>query len=162
MEFIEGESLGKIIKSYGTLDDEAVEADVLKTVRNVGVNMAKVHSHNVVLGDTKPDNVLIKQDGTIYLIDFEQAQQSGDKAWDIAVFLYYCGHYLQPFDSTAKAEAIAKSFIEGYIKGGGSTSDIHKAATPKYTRIFSIFTMPAITLVIANICRKAEAPAEPI
>jgi tRNA A-37 threonylcarbamoyl transferase component Bud32 len=162
MEFIEGESLGKIIKKYGTIEDEAVEADVLGTVRKVGVNLAKVHFNNVVLGDTKPDNVLVKQDGTIYLIDFEQAQQGGDKAWDIAVFLYYCGHYLQPFDSTAKAEGIAKSFIEGYLEGGGSTSDVHKAATPKYTRIFSIFTMPAIMLVIANMCRKAEAPLEPI
>lgn len=162
MEFIEGESLGKIVKKYGTNEDEEVEADVLGTVRRVGVNMAKVHSHNVVLGDTKPDNVLVKQDGTIYLIDFEQAQQGGDKAWDIAVFLYYCGHYLQPFDSNAKAEAITKSFIEGYIEGGGNTNDVRKASTPKYTRIFSIFTMPAITLVIANICRRADEPVEPI
>jgi len=155
MEFIEGESLGKIIKKYGTLDDEAVTIDVLGTVRRVGENLAKVHSNNVVLGDTKPDNVLVKEDGTIYLIDFEQAEQGGDRAWDIAVFLYYCGHYLQPFDGTSKAEAIAKSFIDGYLKGGGNINDIHKAATPKYTRIFSIFTMPAIMLVIANSCRKA-------
>ena len=162
MEFIEGESLGKIIKSYGTLEDEAVEADVLGIVRRVGVNLAKVHSHNVVLGDTKPDNVLIKQDGSIYLIDFEQAQQGGDKAWDISVFLYYCGHYLQPFYSNAKAEAIAKSFTEGYLEGGGSTSDVHKVATPKYRRIFSIFTMPAITLVIANVCRKADVALDPM
>jgi Mn2+-dependent serine/threonine protein kinase len=162
MEFIEGESLGKIIKKYGTSTDKAVEADVLSTVRRVGVNLAKVHSYNVVLGDTKPDNVLIRQDGAIYLIDFEQAQQGGDRAWDIAVFLYYCGHYLQPFDSNTKAEAIAKSFVDGYLEGGGSSNDVRKAATPKYTRIFSIFTMPAITLVIANICRKAEAPLEPI
>jgi Kae1-associated kinase Bud32 len=157
MEFIEGESLGKIIKKYGTLNDESVEIDVLGTIRRVGLNLAKVHSNNVVLGDTKPDNVLVKQDGTIYLIDFEQAQQGGDRAWDIAVFLYYCGHYLQPFDGTSKAEAITKSFIEGYIEGGGNINDIHKAATPKYTRIFSIFTMPAIMLVIANICRKATS-----
>jgi Kae1-associated kinase Bud32 len=162
MEFIEGESLGKIIKKYSTIEDEAVEADVLSIIRRVGVNLAKVHSHNVVLGDTKPDNVLVKQDGTIYLIDFEQAQQGGDKAWDIAVFLYYCGHYLQPFESNSKAEAIAKSFVEGYLEGGGNTSDVHKAAMSKYTRIFSIFTMPAITLVIANTCRKAEAPMDPI
>lgn len=160
MEFIEGESLGKIVKKYGVNEDKA--AEVLGIVRRVGVNMAKVHSSNVVLGDTKPDNVLVKQDGSIYLIDFEQAQQGGDKAWDIAVFLYYCGHYLQPFDSNAKAEAIARSFIDGYIEGGGNANDVHTAATPKYTRIFSIFTMPAITLVIANMCRKAEAPIDPI
>jgi len=155
MEFIEGESLGKIIKKYGILDDVEVNIDVLGTIRGVGVNLAKVHTNNIVLGDTKPDNVLIKQDGTIYFIDFEQAEQGGDRAWDIAVFLYYCGHYLQPFDGTSKAEAIAKAFIDGYLEGGGNINDIHKAATPKYTRIFSIFTMPGIMLVIANSCRKA-------
>ncbi len=78
-------------------------------------------------------------------------------AWDIAVFLYYCGHYLQPFDSNIKAESIAISFIEGYLRGGGNVADIHKAGVPKYTRVFSIFTMPAIILAIANVCKQAES-----
>jgi thiamine kinase-like enzyme len=114
--------------------------------------MAQVHARNVSLGDTKPDNVLIKPDGTIYLIDFEQAVQGGDKAWDIAVFLYYCGHYLQPFYSNGKAEAIAKAFIEGYLREGGKVDDVRKAGSTKYQRVFSIFTMPAIILSISNIC----------
>ena len=69
---------------------------------------AHVHAHDVSLGDTKPDNVLIKKDGTIFLIDFEQATKDGDKAWDIAVFLYYCGHYLQPFTATPKQNPLLK------------------------------------------------------
>ena len=137
--------------------DESVDADVLGTVGRVGETLAKAHGHNVVLGDTKPDNVLIKADGTIFLIDFEQAQRGGDKAWDIAVFLYYCGHYLQPFDSNTKAESIANAFIEGYLRGGGNVDDVHKAGLPKYTRVFSIFTMPAFVTAISNVCKKAEA-----
>ena len=54
------------------------------------------------------------------MIDFEQATKDGDQAWDVAVFLYYSGHYLQPFYSNAKAEAVAKAFIAGYLKGGGN------------------------------------------
>jgi thiamine kinase-like enzyme len=115
-----------------------------------------VHGLNVALGDTKPDNVLIKSDATIYLIDFEQAQQGGDKAWDIAVFLYYCGHYLQLFDSNIKAEKITEAFIEGYLKGGGNIDNVHKAGQPKYTRVFSIFTLPSIVIAISNACKKAE------
>ena len=157
MEFIEGESLAKIIKQYGLLADEAVETDILRTISRVGETMAQVHNHNVVLGDTKPDNVLIKPDGTIFLIDFEQAQQGGDNAWDIAVFLYYCGHYLQPFDSNLKAEAIANGFITGYLQGGGKIEDIRKAGSPKYTRVFSIFTMPPIILTISKRLQKTEA-----
>jgi tRNA A-37 threonylcarbamoyl transferase component Bud32 len=153
MEFIEGESLSQAIKRYGT--DEA-EEDVLELVGKVGEILAGVHRSNVSLGDSKPDNMLIKPDGSIFLIDFEQAVQGGDKAWDIAVFLYYCGHYLQPFDSNIKAESIAISFIEGYLRGGGNVGDIHEAGVPKYTRVFSIFTMPAIILAISNVCKQAE------
>ncbi len=154
MEFIEGESLSQKIKRYGT--DDAGE-DVLQLIGRVGEMLARVHRSNVSLGDTKPDNVLIKPDGSIFLIDFEQAVQGGDMAWDIAVFLYYCGHYLQPFDSNIKAESIAISFIEGYLRGGGNVADIHKAGVPKYTRVFSIFTMPAIILAISNVCKQAES-----
>lgn len=154
MEYIEGESLSNKIKQYGNGKPENTE--VLGIVERVGETLAKVHGHNVVLGDTKPDNILVKPDGTVFLIDFEQAQQGGDKAWDIAVFLYYCGHYLQPFDSSLKAEAIAEAFIEGYLKGGGNAEDIRKAGSPKYTRVFSIFTMPSIILAISNICKNKE------
>ncbi|MGD6852857.1 MAG: RIO1 family regulatory kinase/ATPase [Candidatus Bathyarchaeia archaeon] len=158
MEFIEGEGLSQAIKHYSTASNGEVASGVLGAVEGFGEILARVHGHNVSLGDTKPDNVLVKPDGTLYLIDFEQALQGGDKAWDIAVFLYYCGHYLQPFDSTVKAESIAVAFIEGYLRGGGSLENIHKAALPKYTRVFSIFTMPPIVLAISNVCKKAEAP----
>jgi tRNA A-37 threonylcarbamoyl transferase component Bud32 len=160
MEFIEGEGLNQAIKRYSTSTDEQTESEVLGIVGRVGEIFARVHGRNVSLGDTKPDNVLIKPDGTIYLIDFEQAVQGGDRAWDIAVFLYYCGHYLQPFDSNIKAESIALAFIEGYLQGGGDIVDIHKAALSKYTRIFSIFTMPPIMLSISNVCKKAKAPKQ--
>jgi tRNA A-37 threonylcarbamoyl transferase component Bud32 len=156
MEFIDGENLSQAIKGYSLSANDAAASTVLTTVTHVGETLAKVHLHGVTLGDTKPDNVLIKFNGEIFLIDFEQASQGGDKPWDIAVFLYYCGHYLQPFDSTEKAEAIAHAFIGGYLVGGGNVEDIHKAALAKYTRVFSIFTMPPIILAISNACKKAQ------
>jgi tRNA A-37 threonylcarbamoyl transferase component Bud32 len=161
MEFIEAEGLNQIIKRYSTTTNSQTIAEALDIFNRVGENLARVHSANLSLGDTKPDNVLIKPDGTIYLIDFEQAMQGGDKAWDVAVFLYYCGHYLQPFDNTAKAKTLTHSFIEGYLRGGGNLDIIHKAALTKYTRIFSIFTVPPIMLAISNICKSAEAPKNP-
>ena len=104
--------------------------------------------------------MLVKPDGTIFMIDFEQASQDddGDKAWDVAVFLYYAGHFLQPLYGNAKAESIAKAFINGYLKAGGNIEDIKKAGLPKYTRVFSIFTMWNIISTIANVCKKTEAP----
>ena len=157
MEYIDGENLSEAIKRVATSTDPATLEEVLGKVDEVGKIFAKVHAHNVALGDTKPDNVLIKQEGTIFLIDFEQATKGGDKAWDIAVFLYYSGHYLQPFYSNFKAESVAKAFIKGYLKGGGNVSDVREAGTPKYTRVFSIFTQPPIMRAISDVCKKTKS-----
>ena len=124
----------------------------------MGEVFARVHALNVTLGDTKPENVIVDPNGEIYLLDFEQASHDGDKAWDVAVFLYYSGHYLQPLYSNDKAESIARAFVRGYLKAGGDASVIKKAGTSKYTRIFSVFTMPSIILAMSNFCKKAEEP----
>jgi serine/threonine protein kinase len=107
------------------------------------------------LGDTKPENIIIDKNGEICLLDFEQASRNGDKVWDIAEFLYYAGHYISPFVGTKSAEFITKAFIEGYLKAGGNAENIKEAGNPKYTKVFSVFTLPHIIFVISSICRKA-------
>jgi len=110
----------------------------------------------VALGDTKPENVIVDPNERIYLLDFEQASRRGDKAWDVAEFLYYSGHYLQPLPSDWKAESIAKAFISGYLKGGGDAGVVHRAGASKYTRVFNLFTMPSVIRVMSDACRKIE------
>ena len=156
MEYIDGENLSEAIKRLATSTDMPTIQNVLSMLGRVGELFAKVHLYDVALGDTKPDNVLIKRDGTIFLIDFEQATKEGDKAWDVAVFLYYSGHYLEPFYSNSKAESVAKAFIEGYLRGGGSVLNVRKAGAPKYTRVFSIFTIPPAIRAISDVCKKTE------
>jgi thiamine kinase-like enzyme len=112
----------------------------------------------MTLGDTKPENIIINKEGTVYLLDFEQATQDGNKTWDIAVFLYYAGHYLQPVQDHETAECLTEAFIKGYLQGGGQLKTIRKSTSPKYTRVFSIFTMPSIILAIINVIKKARDP----
>jgi Kae1-associated kinase Bud32 len=158
MEYIEGENLSSAIKRIATAKSiEQAEKDLAKMTR-VGEIFAQVHSLNVTLGDTKPENIIFDPDGKVYLLDFEQASHDGDKAWDVAVFLYYSGHYLQPLYSNDKAESIAKAFISGYLQGGGAVNTIRKAGASKYTRIFSVFTMPSVILAMSNACKKTEKP----
>jgi Kae1-associated kinase Bud32 len=158
MEYIEGENLSNAIKRIATATGrKKVEKDLAKIAR-VGEVFAQVHALNVTLGDTKPENVIVDPNDKIYLLDFEQASHASDKAWDIAIFLYYSGHYLQPLYSNGKAESIAKAFISGYLKGGGDVNTVKKAGASKYTRIFSVFTMPSIILAMSNVCKKTEAP----
>lgn len=157
MEFIDGEGLHQFIKKVAaSKKNENVEAELSK-ISEAGEILARVHLHGITLGDTKPENMLVKPSGSIYLIDFEQAMQKGDRAWDVAVFLYYAGHYIQPLSGgNFKAELITKAFIKGYLNAGGDVNDVRKAGAPKYTRVFGIFTMWSIISVISNVCRKTE------
>jgi tRNA A-37 threonylcarbamoyl transferase component Bud32 len=156
MEYIKGENLSNAIKRIATSkSEEKAEKDLIKIMR-VGETLAQVHSLNVALGDTKPENVIVDPNDKIYLLDFEQASRDGDRAWDVAEFLYYSGHYL-PLYSNDKAEFIARAFISGYLKAGGDVSTIKKAGAPKYTRVFSVFTLPSVIFAMSNVCRKTEA-----
>ncbi|MEM2999494.1 MAG: lipopolysaccharide kinase InaA family protein [Candidatus Bathyarchaeia archaeon] len=154
MEYVEGEDLSNAIKRIAT--SERTEKDLAK-ITMVGEIFARVHALDVALGDTKPENIICTPDDKIYLLDFEQASYSGDKSWDIAEFLYYSGHYLPPLYGNGKAEAIATAFISGYLKEGGDVQVIRKAGASKYTRVFSVFTLPSILLAMSKACRKAEA-----
>lgn len=153
MEYLEGENLSYAIKRIAKAPDEVLDSE-LDLITQAGEIYAKIHDLGVVLGDTKPDNIIVDSKGTLFLLDFEQASRNGDKAWDVAEFLYYSGHYLS-LNSERKAETIANAFIAGYLSAGGNANVIKTAALPKYTRVFSIFTLPGILLALAAVCRKA-------
>jgi tRNA A-37 threonylcarbamoyl transferase component Bud32 len=156
MEYVEGEDLSNAIKRIAIEPSRKKMEKDLEKITEAGEVFARVHALNVTLGDTKPENVIIDPDGKIYLLDFEQASHGGDKAWDVAVFLYYAGHYLQPWYSNDKAEYITRAFVTGYLKGGGDVNTVKKAGASKYTRVFSVFTMPSIMLAMSNVCKKIE------
>ena len=157
MEFLEGENLSNAIKRIALARNIEKTAKDVALVTQVGETYAKVHALNVVLGDTKPENVMVDPQGNLFLLDFEQASRSGDKSWDVACFLFYCGHYL-PLNGEQKAEEVAKAFISGYLSAGGSVEVIKCAAIQRYTRVFSIFTLPSILRTMANTCKNLEGP----
>jgi Kae1-associated kinase Bud32 len=154
MEYIEGKNLSHIIKHIAAEPEKTKTQQELRHIETVGELFAKIHSHGMTLGDTKPENIIVNKNNTLYLIDFEQAIQDGDKTWDIAVFLYYAGHYIQLLQNDGTAEAITEAFIKGYIKGGGEIKNIKKITSPKYTRIFSVFTLPSHIISIINTINK--------
>jgi tRNA A-37 threonylcarbamoyl transferase component Bud32 len=158
MEFLDGENLANAIKRIADPKTSCAAGKDLETLSRAGEILARVHSLNVALGDTKPENVIVNSKGEIFLLDFEQAARGGDESWDIAEFLYYSGHYLPPLYSNVKAKAIADAFIKGYVNAGGSLTAVKRAGASKYTRVFSIFTAPSVLAAMAAACRKAEAP----
>jgi tRNA A-37 threonylcarbamoyl transferase component Bud32 len=151
-EFVEGENLVEVIKRVMAKAEEANKE--LELIREAGKRMAEVHRTGVALGDCKPENLILAKNGKLYFVDLEQASRDGNQTWDIAEFLYYLGHYVPPLASANSAELIAKKFIDGYLEAGGKKENIKKAASPRYTKVFSIFTQPHVILAISNLCRK--------
>jgi tRNA A-37 threonylcarbamoyl transferase component Bud32 len=152
-EFVEGKNLVDIIK-YMLIEKEGGAEKELNVMRAVGELIAQTHRLNVALGDCKPENIIVTKEGKPCFVDLEQASRNGNQPWDIAEFLYYMGHYVAPLASAEAAEEIAKAFIEGYLQAGGKTENVRKAASPRYTKVFSIFTQPHVMLVLSNLCRK--------
>ena len=149
-EFIEGEKLVETIKRIFSANK--TEEDVA-LVKEAGRKIAETHSLGVSLGDCKPENLIVTKD-EIVLLDLEQATRDGNKAWDIAEFLYYSGHYSPPMSSTNAAAIIARNFLEGYLEAGGKKETVKRAASARYTKVFSVFTPPHVLLAISSICQK--------
>lgn len=153
-DFVEGEKLSETIRRIVNSPKREGEMQETQIIKTVGKEIAKAHMLGVSFGDCKPENMLITEDGKICFLDLEQAERNGNKPWDIAEFLYYAGHYFSPIHSDETARIIASSFVEGYLEAGGEKATVRKAASPKYTKVFTIFTLPNIIWIMANVCRK--------
>jgi len=153
-EFVEGKTLADTIKRVVSTKDPAQEE--LELVKEAAGEIAKAHKLGVGLGDCKPENIIVTNEGKLCFVDLEQASRGGDYTWDVAEFLYYSGHYVPPLASTHRIELVTKAFIGGYVEAGGDTDTIRKAASPRYTKVFSLFAQPHVILAISNLCRKAH------
>jgi tRNA A-37 threonylcarbamoyl transferase component Bud32 len=159
MEYVKGENASARIRRFADCRTDNTLKKEQRIIERIGGEIAKVHALGIALGDTKPENIKIGEHDKIYLMDFEQASRKGDRVWDVAEFLYYTGHDLPAQVGTRKVELITEAFIKGYLDAGGDVAVIKKAASPKYTRVFSVFTLPHILMVISNVCSRTREEA---
>ena len=140
-DFVQGPTLASRINDFlkGSSDGTGPVADY-------GGLMATVHGWGVALGDTKPSNVIVSEEG-LYLTDLEQAVQGGDRAWDIAEFLYYTAKLSVREEAMKK---VAVSFLDSYAKGGDSAS-VAKAKGQKYFGPFRPFLTPGMAKMLRDL-----------
>ena len=72
MEYVEGESLGEMLRRNGTL----AEADIGQSVLPVLAGLDEVHRAGLLHRDIKPSNIVLRNDGTPVLIDFGAARHA--------------------------------------------------------------------------------------
>jgi len=135
--YVEGSSLVDLVKK--AVSSRSLADKDLTVAFKVGSTLAKIHASNVTIGDSKPENFQRSIDDEVYSLDLEQAKKSGDKAWDVAEFLYYSGHYVFPTVPSGGFKEYVNSFIEGY-REEGDKAVLETAAGVRYGRVFSLWT----------------------
>lgn len=76
MEYIDGNSLGDIVKTQGALP----ETKSVEIIKKVAVALEYIHTKNINHLDVKPNNIMVRHnDGEVILIDFGVAKQYDEK-----------------------------------------------------------------------------------
>lgn len=148
-EFIAGMGYENIAQKALSNPDEGL----LHSITCLGDEISHVHEAGATLGDSKPDNIILDDQGKIWFVDLEQASDGGNPAWDLAEFLYYSGHYTLRWK---RMRSLADAFLEGYLRVG-SKSVVKAISSAKYKRVFGIMTAPHIVIGISKLCRSYGA-----
>lgn len=92
MEYIAGKTLKQVIRSRGPLvNEEAV--DIMKQLCSA---VAEAHSRGIIHRDIKPQNVIVKADGSLKILDFGIATALGSVQLTQANNVMGSVHYLAP------------------------------------------------------------------
>ncbi len=76
MDYIEGKSLGKMLRDSGALSEQSA----LGYIRQVADALKYVHSNNRLHLDIKPDNIMVDGNGNAILIDFGASKQYDEES----------------------------------------------------------------------------------
>jgi len=155
-EYVEGATMDEVVKA--AIQRRSLDEREMALFQRMGGIVVAVHLAGATLGDCKPENFILTVDDEIYVIDLEQGARGGNKAWDIAEFLYFSGHYAGPLDPLSGIADMTRSFIKGYVGGGGNGALVAEAANFGYTKVFAPFVLPQVIYTIAKICRTETQP----
>lgn len=92
MGYVEGSSLGDLVRSRGVLDDVAAARVWL----SVAGALHAAHQQGVLHRDVKPGNVVVDNGGLAHLIDFGIARKSGDATMTQTGFVLGTPDFLSP------------------------------------------------------------------
>ncbi len=129
MDFIEGETLLKKLQKNGPMDYDSC----VKLMTPIMQALAEVHEHGIIHRDISPDNIMVRPDGKLILLDLGAAKDLDIQGND---------------GSVQSSQMVAKhgfSPIEQYSKSGkvGPWTDIYAMAATIYYCCTGILPPPA-------------------
>ena len=136
MDFIEGETLLKKLQKNGPMDFDSC----VKLMTPIMQALAEVHEHGIIHRDISPDNIMVRPDGKLILLDLGAAKDLDIQGND---------------GSVQSSQMVAKhgfSPIEQYSKSGkvGPWTDIYAMAATIYYCCTGILPPPAPDRTIAD------------
>lgn len=110
MEYVRGRTLKQLLSQRGALHKE----EALDIMKQLTAAIQHAHEHNIIHRDVKPQNVLVKDDGTVKITDFGIALAHDSIALTQSEAILGSAHYLAP--ETTKGEAPTKQ-VDIYALG---------------------------------------------
>ena len=92
MEFVEGDTLKIMILEKGRLP----VGQALSIARQVACGLATIHRHEVIHRDIKPQNIMVRPDGKIKIMDFGIAKAMNMSTLTRTGFMVGTPHYISP------------------------------------------------------------------
>lgn len=92
MEYIHGRTLKQLISQRGALDQQEA-VDIMMQITSAVVH---AHEHNIIHRDIKPQNILVKDDGTVKITDFGIALAHDSVQLTQSDAVLGSAHYLAP------------------------------------------------------------------
>ena len=148
MDFIEGETLLKKLQKNGPMDFDSC----VKLMTPIMQALAEVHEHGIIHRDISPDNIMVRPDGKLILLDLGAAKDLDIQGND---------------GSVQSSQMVAKhgfSPIEQYSKSGkvGPWTDIYAMAATIYYCCTGILPPPATDRTIDDtlVCQPLLTQAQ--
>lgn len=109
MEYVQGESLDKVIEREGAL----TEKESLRIIRSVVEVLDVAWDHKIVHRDIKPENILISHQGEVKLADFGLAKLKSSKGMSLTQTGFFIGTpwFISPEQARGEKEIDTRSDI---------------------------------------------------
>ncbi|MEV3960043.1 protein kinase [Nocardia sp. NPDC050193] len=111
MEYVEGDDLGRVLRTNGPLTPRRAVDIVAQTAAALDA----AHRAGLVHRDVKPSNIVVRRDGFVYLIDFGIAHGAGSTALTASGLAVGTWAYMAPERFTASTDARADIYSLGCV-----------------------------------------------